>query len=67
MAPLQWLRAQGCPWDEWACWYAAIGGHLVVLTWLREQGCRWDESACVRAAGGGHLPVLQWLLILSGS
>ena len=26
LAMLQWLHAQGCPWDEWACAYAAEYG-----------------------------------------
>ena len=41
---LKWLRAEGCPWDEWACACAAKGGHVRVLKWLRAEGCRWDES-----------------------
>ena len=36
---LKWLRANGCPWDEWTCSIAAYRGHLEVLHWLRENGC----------------------------
>ena len=25
---LQWLRSQGCPWDDRTCSYAALNGHL---------------------------------------
>ena len=57
---LQWLRANGCPWDRWTCSGAARGGHLEVLQWLRANGCPWDEWTCSRAARGGHLEVLQW-------
>ena len=28
MSLLRWLRARGCPWDEWTCREAAGGGHL---------------------------------------
>ena len=28
---LQWLRANGCPWDGYTCRGAAQGGHLEVL------------------------------------
>ena len=58
------LRAHDppCPWDEWTCANAAIGGHLHVLQWLRSQDppCPWDEETCSGAATGGHLDVLQW-------
>ena len=58
---LQWLKAQGRPWDEegiFAC--AAARGQLKVLQWLRAQGCPWDWRTCANAAGGGDLKVLQW-------
>jgi len=57
---LQWARANGCPWDEWTCAYAAAGGHLAVLQWARANGCPWDEWTCAYAAQKGHLAVLQW-------
>jgi len=28
---LKWVRAKGCPWDEWTCAMAAQGGHFEVL------------------------------------
>ena len=62
---LQWLRANGAPWDAQTCAHVAGGGHLHVLQRLREEGCpwdaRWDTGACSQAAGSGHLAVLQWL------
>jgi hypothetical protein len=36
---LQWLRANGAPWDSRTCAYAARGGHLDMLKWLRANGC----------------------------
>ena len=54
---LQWLRANGCPWDERTCVLAALGGHLPVL---RANGCPWDLWTCAKAANSGHLEVLQW-------
>jgi hypothetical protein len=35
---LQWARANGCPWDEFTCAYAAEGGHLEMLQWARANG-----------------------------
>ena len=58
---LQWLRAQGCPWDGYTCTCAAFKGHLGVLQWARAQGCPWDGQTCSGAASCGHLAMLQWL------
>ena len=62
---LQWLRANGAPWDgfrwnEKTCAVAAEGGHLEVLQWARANGAPWDYMTCAHAARGGHLAVLQW-------
>ena len=55
---LQWLRANGCPWDAHACYYAAQGGHLAVLQWAVANGCPWDRAACLR---DGAAEVLEWI------
>ena len=39
LALLQWLRQNGCSWDEGTCSCAASGGHLAVLQWARQNGC----------------------------
>src|ERR1700722_9459897 len=57
---LEYFQANGCPWDEMTCAYAAGGGHLEVLKWVRANGCHWDERTCACAAEGGHLEVLKW-------
>ena len=36
---LQWARANGCPWDEETCTFAAKKGHNEVLQWAIENGC----------------------------
>ena len=56
---LKCLRANGCPWNEDTCAFAAYGGHLEVLQWAHQHGCEWDKFMCMRAAAG-HLEVLQW-------
>ncbi len=61
LAVLQWLRANGAPWNTLTCAYAAQGGHFVLLQWLRANGAPWHEQTCARAAAGGHLAMLQWL------
>ena len=57
---LQWVRANGCPWDERTCWGAAEGGHLEVLQWARANGCPWSGETCEFAAKGGDVEVLRW-------
>ena len=58
---LQWLREDGCPWNENTCAMAAYGGHLEVLQWIRANGCPWDERTCYCAATEiVNLEVLQW-------
>ena len=57
---LQWARANGCPWDEYTCSWAAGADELEALRWAHENGCPWDENTCAQAANGGHLDVLKW-------
>ena len=58
---IEFLREQGCPWNEEAtCSAAAQGGHLNLLKYLHENGCPWNEYTCECAAGGGHLNVLKY-------
>ena len=35
---LKYLRENNCPWDNWACAWAAAGGHLMALQYLRSEG-----------------------------
>ncbi len=58
---LQWLHANGCPWDEMTCAGAALGGNLEVLQWARANGCPWDEKTYKYAAMRVHTEVLQWI------
>jgi hypothetical protein len=57
---MEWARANGCPWNELTCAYAAEGGHLEIIQWARANGCPWEEWTCACAAEGGHLEILQW-------
>ena len=47
---LQWLRAEGCPWNKHTCRHAAEQGHVEVLRWARENGCPWNAATRDRAA-----------------
>ena len=38
---VQWLRAEGCPWEWGTCYGAVDQGHVEVLRWARENGCPW--------------------------
>jgi hypothetical protein len=51
---LKWLRANGCPVDEYTCANAAQKGHLEVLKWARANGCPWDELTLCDAASKGY-------------
>ena len=57
---LQWARANGCPWNEDTCGFAAFKGHLDILQWAYSNGCPWDEITCAWAADSGYLEVLHW-------
>jgi hypothetical protein len=51
---LQWLRANGEPWDMDVTTRAANEGHVTLLRWAIENGCVYDErSFAVAASGGG--------------
>ena len=47
---VQWLRANGCPWDYVTCAYAVDKGHVETLRWARENGCPWTADTRDRAA-----------------
>ena len=47
---LQWLRAEGCPWNGGTCYYMVDQGHAEVLRWARENGAPWDAATRDRAA-----------------
>ena len=49
---LQWLRAQGCPWDKDVTIVAAFNGNRDMLRWARENGCPWDKRTQSWAAQG---------------
>ena len=39
---LQWLRANGCPWDKDTLTIARTRGHLEVEKWAMANGCpKW--------------------------
>ena len=56
---LQWLRANGCPWDRWTC-TAVFNVNVSRECMLRANGCPWDATTCSIAAHWGHLEVLKW-------
>ena len=47
---LQWLRAEGCPWDYGTCYHAVNQGHVETLRWARENGCPWNAETRDNAA-----------------
>jgi len=61
---LQWLRSQGCAWDESTtfspCTMAAEQGQRETLLWLRAQGCNWDEGTCLAIVYQEWWDLLVW-------
>merc|ERR1712224_383528 len=57
---LQHLHENGCPWNDWTCFWAAQNGHLECLKYAHENGCPWDGETCWRAAEHGHLECLRY-------
>lgn len=60
MEVLEWLRANGAPFEEEACALAAANAPLALLKWLRANGAPWDATTCEGAAEAGRLDVLIW-------
>ena len=64
---VQWLRANGCPWDYVTCHYAIDKGHVEVLRWARENGAPWlDLTRDKAAAALGYTDDLGNLVDSSG-
>ena len=59
---LQWLRENGCPWDEETCALAAEGGHLEVLQWMRANGCPWNWRTVEYARRYRHFELSNWAI-----
>ena len=47
---VQWLRAEGCPWNWRTCSEAVDQGRVEMLRWVRENGCPWDAYTRDEAA-----------------
>ena len=47
---VQWLRAEGCPWNWRTCSEAVDQGRVEMLRWVRENGCPWSAEDRDRAA-----------------
>ena len=61
---LQWLHANGCPWNKWTCAAAVAYGQVKVLQWASGNECPCDEAETVfRAAFNGHLNILIWACV----
>lgn len=61
---LQWLRANGCPWDASVTTTAAAKGNLEILQWARAQDppCQWDRTKCSELAKkGSHSATRDWI------
>jgi hypothetical protein len=59
---LQFLRTQGCPWDQVIPEAAAEVGRFEVLRWLRENGCDWDNNRILReAVSSGSIQMVAWV------
>ena len=60
---VKYCVANECPVDEWACAYAADGGHLECLKYLHEEvKAPWGPQTANWAAENGHLHILEYLV-----
>jgi len=60
---VKYCVANECSMNEWACAYAAKGGHLECLKYLHEEvKVPWDLSTAAYAAENGHLHILEYLV-----
>jgi hypothetical protein len=60
---VQYCVANQCPINEYACAFAADGGHLECLKYLREEAkAPWDWCTAAWAALNGHLHILEYLV-----
>jgi hypothetical protein len=58
---IEYLHAEGCPFDDAVYLAAAKNGHVPVLQRLRELDCAWYSAhLCTLAASRGLVHVLQW-------
>lgn len=66
LSVLQWVRENGCPWDDYTCSWAANSGHLEVLKWALANGCLWELRSWTTIVKNAvkskeHMAVLEWL------
>ena len=58
---LQWVTANGWPWDDNNICYTAVArAYLELMQWARENGCPWHEYTSILAIEEGLLKVLKW-------
>ncbi|KXZ43229.1 hypothetical protein GPECTOR_97g767 [Gonium pectorale] len=71
-AKVEWLEAQGCPWNAEvakaaaSCPAAAAADAPARLAWLRGRGLKLTRDSVCGAAESGNLPALQYLLVEAG-
>ena len=53
MRHVEWLRANGCPWDEATTEYAKTEE---IYLWATQNGCPKENGCLV----GGHSPRYEW-------
>ena len=61
LAMLQWMRAQGCPWDESTTYAAAQKGNIEILRWARSQGCPLNKENCRRSYLYMKREIKRWI------
>jgi hypothetical protein len=59
---LKFLVENGCPWNEWACYWAAYYNFLDCLKYLHESGCHWNEETCFTAFDHNNKECLKYLI-----
>jgi hypothetical protein len=61
-ALVEYLQAQQCPWNDAACFVAALHNHMDTLRWLHEHGCAWvADDVCEAAGRSGSIEIMIYL------
>eukprot|EP00953_Heterococcus_sp_UTEX-ZZ885_P020733 11602-Heterococcus_DN1.PRE.2 len=62
LAVLQFLRDQGCAWNNLVIHQAIKRDDLEMVRWPHENGCEWSERCALKyAAQSGNIELMHWV------
>lgn len=57
---LEWLKEEGCEWNEGVCFEAVVGGSVESLFWLRSQNPPCPFTDNIRSIAQKKWPFIDW-------